>query len=357
MRLAVAAFGSLFSLTFVGPAAAQSVTAALDYGTHPVGFRVVTGMPIGVAMWYPATEGTGASMTAEHYKTVRGPLARTAMEADLIRIAGTAGLSATSEQVTEALTRPTKARRDAPHGEGRFPVIVAGASPGVTWIQHEYLASHGYVVMATWSSVTTGTLQATQPNVALDTRTHELTSVVEFARRQPFVDDTKLGLLGVNFDGMTVLNYAMHRLHTKAIVSLDGYEGKVSGTGILRQSPHFDPARVRVPYLIVVQDERDPGPPLVHDRTLWESLTYAERYWYVLAAFNHAHLISDAANIPTLSSAQRAGHVFIRQTLRRFFDAYVKDDADAKAALEHSLTERLHNVEARISVLRSVRDE
>ena len=86
------------------------------------------------------------------------------------------------------------------------------------------------------------------------------------AERLGLGDVSRLGLIGVNFDGMAALNFEMRNMRADALISLDGYEGKQSGTAMLRASPYFEPLRMRVPYLIFVQDEREPSPALLHDR-------------------------------------------------------------------------------------------
>ena len=346
-------------------ALAQPVTAALDYGPHPVGFRAVTeidrsrtvqskttfdgkalpgeaAMPLQIGMWYPAADPTsGSPMSAERYKTLWSTIDRSGLVADFARMVTFGDLTATNEQLVEALTRQTRARRDAAQLKGSFPLIVAGASTSLAWPALEYIASHGYVVVASWSSMRTATLQATQPAIALETQTRNMEYLAAFAQRQGLGDAAGLGLIGVNFDGMAALNFEMRNMRADAVISVDGYEGKRSGTAMLQASPYFDPLRMRVPYLIFVQDERDPPPPLLHDRAVFDALAYSTRYWFVLNGFNHGRLISDAANVGTLTGDQRAGHAFIVRTMRRFLDAYVKRDAATRASLEQAPSDGL----------------
>ena len=292
-------------------------------------------MPLQIGIWYPASDATsGSPMSAERYKTLWSEIDRGALVADFARMVTFGELTATDEQIVEALTRQTRARRDAEPSRTAFPLIVAGASTGLTWPALEYLASHGYVVVSSWSSMRTATLQATRPAIALETQTRNMEYLTAFAQHQGLADVTRLGLIGVNFDGMAALNFEMRNMRADSLISLDGYEGKRSGTAMLRASPYFEPLRMRVPYLIFVQDEREPSPALLHDRAVFDALSYASRYWFVLSGFNHGRLISDAANVGTLTENQRAGHAFIIRTMRRFLDAYVKRDAATRASIE-----------------------
>ena len=192
-------------------------------------------------------------------------------------------------------------------------------------------------------------MEASQPEIALETQTRNLEFLFAFARQQPFVDATRLGVVGVNFDGLAALVFEMRNMRANAVISLDGYEAKAGNVDLLRQSPFFDPTRMRVPYLLFVQDERDPPPSLAHDRAIWNRLVYSTRFWYVLRDFNHGQLISDAANVSTLSPEQLAGHLFIVRTMRLVLDAYVKGDQQAatslgKTAIENGLPAHLAKV-------------
>ena len=234
-----------FVVAISGQANAEPVTATLDYGPFQVGFRTVTeldrsratqprrafdgraadgetAMPIDIGIWYPATHSPAvARMSAEAYKTLRTPMTRDAVAADFVRMASFGGLE---------MTPPSRAVRDATPADGRYPLVVSGSGLGTGWIRAEYLASHGYVVVAAPSSSRTGTLQASQPAIALETQTRNLEFLFAFARQQPYVDATRLGILGVNFDGMAALVFEMRNMQADAIISLDGYEAK-AGNG------------------------------------------------------------------------------------------------------------------------------
>ena len=342
---------------------AAPVTPAADYGPHAVGFRFVTeldqsravqpgrsfdgitasgetAMPIEIGIWYPATaSSTGTRMSAEAYKTLRASQPREATVADFTRMAGFAGIRISAADATAALTRPTRAVRDAQPEAGAFPLVISGAFHGTGWMRAEYFASHGYVVVAAPSSARTGTLEASQPEIALETQTRNLEFLFAFARQQPFVDVTRLGVVGVNFDGMAALVFEMRNMRANAVISLDGYEAKAGNVDMLRRSPFFDPTRLRVPYLLFVQDERDPSLSLAHDRAIWNSLVYSTRFWYVLRDFNHGRLISDVANVSAQSPEQLAGHDFILRTMRLVLDAYVKGDRTAVTSLRRTAVE------------------
>src|SRR6188768_975960 len=111
MRTAFPAFAFVFvTLLRPGPALAQPVTAALDYGRHPVGFRAITeidrsrtvqskttfdgkplpgeaAMPLQIGIWYPAADATsGTPMSAERYKTTWSAVDRNDLVSDFRRM-------------------------------------------------------------------------------------------------------------------------------------------------------------------------------------------------------------------------------------------------------------------------------
>lgn len=339
---------------------ASPLTSALDYGPHAVGFRATTeidqsrsaqprtsfdgkattgetAMAIDIGIWYPAAaSASGTRMTAEAYKSLRSAQARETAIADFTRMTSFAGLTVTADQARDALTAPTRAVRDAPPATGSFPIVVSGSFLGTGWLRAEYLASHGYIVVAAPSSARTATLQASRPEIALETQTRNLEFLWAFAKRLPSADPQRLGVMGVNFDGMAALMFEMRNMAADAIVSIDGYEAKAGSVATVRESPFYDPIRLRIPYLLFVQDEPNPSAALAHDRAIWNEFRYSRRWWYVLEQFNHGQLISDAANAPSLTAEQVAGHLFILKTIRQFLDGYVKRDASAVATLSRS---------------------
>src|SRR4030095_11193749 len=141
---------------------------------------------------------------------------REATVADVTRTAGFAGIAISAADAAEAVTRPTRAARDAQPAPGSVPRVISGAHHGTGWLRAEYFASHGYVVVAAPSSARTGTLQASEPEIALETQTRNLEFLFAVARQHPFVDATRLGVVGVNFDGLAALVFEMRNMRANA---------------------------------------------------------------------------------------------------------------------------------------------
>src|SRR4029078_12544077 len=127
-------------------------------------------------------------------------------------------------------------------------------------------------------------------------------------RQLPFVDTTRLAVLGVNFDGMAALSFQMKNMATRGVVSLDGWEGKENSTATLASGLHYDPRRMRVPYLVVLQDEQTAPPGLRLDRTVFDALRYSDRQWLVLRSMSHAYLIGNPLVYPDVPADKRASY-------------------------------------------------
>lgn len=340
-------------------------------GAHAVGFRVLAeydrtrsarppvdfegraaegdlGVPVQVGIWYPAAPA-GARVTkplpyAEYlYLAQRkerfAPLDTAARRLAIEGLRGFAqyglGAALTEAELRAVAAAPTAARRDVPAAGGRFPVLLAGVDGALSnaSVLFEYLASHGYVVVATPSLAVTATQQATQPALALDARVRALEYVAGVAHRLPNADTARVGVLGVNFDGMAALVYQMKNMRGRAVVSIDGWEGK-RGTGrALRDAVHYDPRRLRVPYFLVLQDEPDPPPHLAHDPGLLAELRYSARHHIVVAGLRHAHLVGNPLAVPAVRDPQRRGYEYVAESVRAFLDGHVRGESGRLALL------------------------
>jgi hypothetical protein len=302
-------------------------------------------VPMQLSVWYPAVAGDRPMRIGEYWavgtKTeTLGPFTEGEVTAASERIRGGMLFAIGTEvpRVTADSIRDARAAafRDAAPAIGRFPLVVTGVGPVGIFGLAEYLASHGYVVVAA-PAVGTGSQQVNRVQIAIETHTRNMETAAAIAATLPFVDATRQALIGVNFDGLAALVHQMRNGGALAVVSLDGYEAKtVTATG-LRQSPYFDPARMRVPYLSFAQDN-PPTPALAFSDSLARELKYSERHAYVVRDMEHVHLLGNLTVYPQLRAEQRLGYDFVWRTTRSFLDAHVKQDSVSSAFLARSAT-------------------
>ena len=221
-------------------------------------------------------------------------------------------------------TTSTAAFRDAHAVAGRrFPLLLVApdGSLAAATVLFEYLASRGIVVMVTPSRSSYGTIQVSRPAAVIEARVRDLEYLLDRAHRQPDVDTTRIAILGVNFDGMAALAFQMKNMAARAIVSLDGWEGKRNSIATLQASVHYDPRRLRVPYLVVEQDEQLPPGPLTLDRTIFDAFRYSDRQWLVMNAMSHAYLIGNPLVYPDVPAERRQAYELLVRGIHRFLDA------------------------------------
>lgn len=340
---------TLLALAARGPQGLEFV----NYGPHPVGYRHTIhydasrsegpalnwrGEPtqararqrMDISVWYPA-RARGRGMTAADYATVTGGTRAAAQQ----QAAGMArfwlGRPLTDDEAAAAMARRLIASRDAAPRAGRFPVLVANMGHATAAPLAEYLASHGIVVVST--NVTgTASMQVTRGLAALEAHTRSLEVLVGLARDLPFADTTRMAVAGANFDGMAAVLYQMRNMRALAIVSLDGWEGKPNGYGIVTASPSFDERRLRVPYLAFMQADA-PSPALGADTAILRVMRYAPRTMYVLPGLGHTHLIGGIAAAPMISDTARASFRAMYETIMRFLERHLVQPSPAAAPL------------------------
>ena len=288
-------------------------------------------MAMPVAVWYPAKAapssrrmeyGEFAALGVKRTNlTPVTPADRRAANDNMRAFAGFAFGRQTAESTIRAVdTATTAAVRDATPAAGRFPVVLAetDGSMAVATVMFEYLASHGIVVMATPSRFEYASIQVSKPNVVVGARVRDFEFLLDNARRYPFADTTRVAVFGSNFDGMAALAFQMKNMVARAVVSLDGWEGKANSTATVTSGLHYDPRRLRTPYFVVLQDEQDPPPGLRLDRTIFDAMRYSQRQWLVLRSMSHAYLIGNPLAYPDVPADKRRAYELLVRGIHRF---------------------------------------
>jgi len=304
-------------------------------------------MSMQVAIWYPIDAAARAGARLQYgtfaalgtKRTDLTPVTAANRATSMANMRAFAGF-AFGRQIPEAAfqavdTTTTAAVGDASPATGRFPVLLAATDGSIAAasVMFEYLASHGIVVVATPSRMSYATIQVSRPGTVVEARVRDLEYLLDRAQRMPFVDTTRVAVLGVNFDGMAALAFQMKNMAARAVVSLDGWEGKQNSIATMQASMHYDPRRLRVPYLVVEQDEQQPSGPLTLDRTIFDALRYSNRQWLVLNAMSHAYLIGNPLVYPDVPPDRRAAYELLVRGTHRFLAAALAETPRPLGAL------------------------
>jgi dienelactone hydrolase len=135
----------------------------------------------------------------------------------------TAGLPpATARQV---LAQPMWGSRDAPAAAGKFPVVIYAASHSAYAAENvdlcEYLASHGYIVIASRSMGPHSKAMTTDLE-GLEAQAGDIAYLIGQARAMPQADTARIAVVGFSWGGLANVLAAAKDDRIRALVSLDG---------------------------------------------------------------------------------------------------------------------------------------
>lgn len=342
--------------------------ANLKQGPHGVGFRVVqqydysrtykdhtdlvTGQattgerarPIQTLVWYPALKAGPRVRYADYLRTQATDevFGRPAAEVAAF-LAGRQQWTAArvgARQAQALFDQRMWAGRDAPAEAGKFPVVLY--APGWGGTAHEladlgeYLASHGYVVVAS-RSLGTRTPLMNIDLAGLETQVRDFEFLLSYARTLPQADMAHVGAMGWSWGGMANVFAAAQDSRISALVSFDG-------TREPEFTRHLAPTQLGLPWLYV---QRRPQTVAELSKegietsfSLLNEVKYADVYQLIMYPMEHVDFSSAIlrAERPeyfteySRAEVEAAYHWSCRYTLE-FLNAHLKQDAASRAFL------------------------
>ncbi|TFW03197.1 tetratricopeptide repeat protein [Oxalobacteraceae bacterium OM1] len=312
--------------------------------------------PMQMLVWYPAAHSGKPLNFRDYYATG-------ATEGDMTLDAATVN-RLTDTQLTErtegwpagaqALMQPMRAVRDAPAQVGKFPVVLYAPGYSGTAAENadlcEYLASHGYVVLA---SASQGARQRamTVDVEGLETQALDIGWLIAQAVQMPNADASRLAVAGYSWGGLANVVAAAKDDRIKALVSLDGsvrYFPQMVDGGT-QAIPYVTPARLAIPMLYVAR--RPASIEELNRRknsttySFLNSMTYADLYAVTMHPMAHKDFSSDGLHLARDSEFDEysrdevtLAYGVMARYVHRFLDAYLKDDTAARAFMENNPT-------------------
>lgn len=247
----------------------------------------------------------------------------------------------------------TNAHQDAPAVNGKFPVVIY--APGLhrssieNFVMCEYLASQGYVVIASPSRGTEIRTFQGSTSKNLETQARDILFLIKEAQIMEQVDAEKIATMGFSFGGLSNVLAQMQNEHIDATICLDGSVKYQYDT--LKQSPFFDLNKVDVPFIHMAQKEipkevletDNIDPSLNTDFLFYDEITKSDAYKLQFNELTHLNFNSlsilfehrdkrqDSSDVQIMSSYQ-----LLTTYVLNFLNAYLKKDAQALAYLQES---------------------
>jgi tetratricopeptide (TPR) repeat protein len=206
--------------------------------------------PVQTLIWYPAEKSNARPMTVGDYAN----LAATGTSF------GKPQMAAFDKQwiaaMTPTLAMPLWAVRDARVTPGRFPVVIYAPSFSAwSWENAdlcEYLASHGYVVIASQSAGVT-TRKMTNDVTGINAQAGDISFLIGYAQTLSDTDMSAIAVAGFSWGGISNLFAAARDNRIDALVALDGSMRYY--TGLVKQAGDVHPEEMTIPLLFFTQGE------------------------------------------------------------------------------------------------------
>jgi len=303
-------------------------------------------------VWYPAS-AAGKPMAYDDYLRLIGS------EDDFTR--NEPGRKAVAERVVRdtylsesgpvqgqaALAGRMLAGLDAGAARGSFPVVIYAPSISAPAMENadlcEYLASHGYIVLASPSLGTRGREMANNLDGA-QTQAADIAFLIRYAHTLPHADPRRLALAGYSWGGLANVLAAAKDKRVKALVSLDGSERHYPE--LIAAAKYVTPPTMRAPMLYVA------GRPLSIEQlarrakpvsSFLDDVKYADVYKLTMYPMEHFAFSSTYLRFisePRFNQYPREqvnrAYGWTLDYVLRFLDAYLKDDRAARAWLNAS---------------------
>ncbi|MGB6386996.1 MAG: CocE/NonD family hydrolase [Terriglobales bacterium] len=305
--------------------------------------------PLQTLIWYPAQKSSGKPMTVGDYTDLL------AMETSYGKPELWSDWKSWIEGMKPTLKDSMWAVRDAPLLSGRFPVVIYAPSlSSMSWENAdicEYLASHGYVVVASPSTGATSR-DMTVDLGGINVQAQDISFLIGYAQTLPDTDMSEIAAAGFSWGGISNLFAAARDNRIDALVALEGSMRYFPG--LVKAATDVHPEQMTIPMLFFTQGptsleklaRRTPskdteGPNVLNAWTHGDLITVED---IALVHTEHGSMFQRNEDIwksyPRSHKADytRAdgivGYAWVARYTLEFLDAYLKHDAQAMAFLK-----------------------
>jgi dienelactone hydrolase len=298
--------------------------------------------PIHMSIWYPARAEASPQEVAVTFGDYVGDEEERRRLAERLK---TYGFDFAPSKIGDILSEPTVALENAPRAEGPFPLLLFGtALTGPSYLNTvlcEYLATHGYVVVAIPSLPLHEGDDPDFNALSVDAQLRDMEFVLQALHDYPESESGRLGLVAWSFGGVAQALLSMKNPDVRAVVSLDAATGYAYGQKLLESSMFFDRDKAIAPFLHVT-DSRESG-QVPKSFRYFDEITRGPAYLLTLEGASHAEFTSLASvvaqSFDTAAPDEPSRNAFRRYRLvclyvRSFLDEVMKNDSAARDFLD-----------------------
>jgi dienelactone hydrolase len=311
--------------------------------------------PLQTLIWYPAEVRNGKPMTVGDY----GNLMATETSFREPKMAADAQEWIAGMKPT--LTMPLWAVRDATLAAGRFPLVIYAPSfSAMSWENAdlcEYLASHGYVVIAS-PDMGVMTRGMTDDLAGIGAQARDISFLIGYAQTLPDTDLSQIAVAGFSWGGISNLFAAARDNRINALVALDGSMRYYAG--LVKQAGDVHPEQMTIPLLYFAQGEitledqaryftdasKNDGPNVLNAWTHGDLVTV---HMLGLVHTEHSSMYQRNEEVwKNFHEVQKAdyereegisGYAWVARYTLKFLDAYLKHDSAAITYLKKTPAE------------------
>ncbi|HEY7404339.1 MAG TPA: hypothetical protein VIB39_12510 [Candidatus Angelobacter sp.] len=302
--------------------------------------------PLQTLIWYPALESNSRPMTVGDYVALA--------DREINFDTPDPEHNKWRRRLKSSFDISLLAVRDAKPVEGRYPVVIyAPSDTTMAWENAdlcEYFASHGYVVLASYS-IGASTRDMNEDLADIDTQALDISFLISYAGTLPDTDSSKVAVASWSWGGISSLFAAARDPRIQVLAEMEGsmryFPGLVASAGDIH------PEQLKLPLLFFTANEMSyienldaKGPPNKRiGRSVLNQWTHGDVTTVNMVGMSHPEFCSMCnrmKNADTFALDQVAdygpedantGYSWVALYMLQFLDAYVKHDAAAMAFL------------------------